>query len=102
MKVIMPGTINDFLDSLEKSSIAKVNRLVTLLKEYGPVVPMPHGKKIAKNLWELRIRGVQEVRIFYTVQKDTAIIFHAFIKKSQQIPRKEMRSILRKLQLYTH
>ncbi|MHA1658559.1 MAG: type II toxin-antitoxin system RelE/ParE family toxin [Promethearchaeota archaeon] len=51
----------------------------------------------AVRLFELRIRGKQEVRIFYTFHKSQIILFHGFVKKSQKIPKKEIRVAFQKL-----
>lgn len=50
---------------------------------------MPHAKKITQHVYELRIRGHQEVRIFYTIQDDIVFLVHGFIKKTQKTPKKE-------------
>ena len=48
-------------------------------------------------MYELRIRGKQEVRIFYTFNRGEIILLHCFLKKSQQIPSKEIKIALQKL-----
>ncbi len=55
---------------------------------------------IAPGVHELRIRGEGvTVRIFYYVRKEDAIIvFHAFQKKSQKIPSREINLARRRLQ----
>jgi len=52
---------------------------------------MPHSKKVLDGLFELRIRGVQEVRFLYMFQKDKIIIvLSGFIKKTNKIPSKQL------------
>ena len=52
---------------------------------------MPHSKKVSDGLFELRIRGVQEVRFLYMFQKDKIIIvLSGFIKKTNKIPSKQL------------
>jgi len=58
---------------------------------------MPYSKKLSSQLFELRIRGSQEVRIFYTFHQDQAILFHCFIKKTQKTPKRELETTLVKL-----
>ncbi len=79
-----------FINSLQKFTIAKISRTVDLLKKFGNQLGMPQSKKVAERLFELRIRGVQEVRIFYTLKNGVAILLHGYIKKSQKIPQKEL------------
>jgi len=89
--------IEMFIASLEKSVIAKVLRTIDLLEMFGNKLGLPHSKKIGARLFELRIRGNQEVRILYTFYKDEAILLHGFIKKTDRIPRKEIKIALSKL-----
>ena len=94
---IFDTSLEKFICSLEKQTIAKVLRSIDLLEEFGPVLGMPHTKKISPRLFELRIRGVQEIRIFYTFYKSQIWLLHGFIKKSEKTPKKEIRTALQKL-----
>lgn len=78
-----------FIESLERPTIAKIMREIDLLEKFGHQLDMPHSRKIAANLFELRIRGIQEVRIFYTFSGERVVLLHGFIKKSQKIPLRE-------------
>ncbi|KKU11687.1 MAG: Phage derived protein Gp49-like protein (DUF891) [Parcubacteria group bacterium GW2011_GWC2_45_7] len=84
--------IEQFIDDLEKQTIAKVLRTIDLLKQFGHQLGMPHSKKIDHRLFELRVKGQQEVRIFYTFHRDTVFLLHGFVKKSQKIPEKKLRT----------
>ncbi len=91
-----------FIDSLDIDTEAKVFRMVyTLLHQYGPSLTMPHSKKITDNLYELRIRGKVEIRIFYTFKDKAIYLLHAFQKKSQKIPSREL-DIAKKRLAYYH
>lgn len=92
-------SIDAFLLALEKPTQAKAIRALDLLEEFGYRLGMPHSKKVGKELFELRIRGKQEVRIFYAFRKNNIILLHGFIKKSQKIPVKEFQTALQKLSL---
>ena len=87
----------EFIDGLEVSTVAKVLRTIDLLEEFGHRLGMPHSKKVAGRLFELRVRGRQEVRIFYTFYQETAVLLHGFVKKSQKIPRGEINLAQQKL-----
>lgn len=82
--------LEKFISQLEKMTIAKVLRTVDLLERFGNQLEMPHSKKIGNDLFELRIRGKQEVRIFYTFHKGVAILLHAYTKKTDLIPAGEL------------
>ena len=58
---------------------------------------MPYSKRITANLYELRIRGQQEVRIFYTINNGTAFLLHGFIKKTNKTTKREIETALNKL-----
>ena len=89
--------LEKFIRSLDKSAAAKVLRTIDLLKMFGYKLGLPHSKKVHVRLFELRIHGKLEVRIFYTFHRDTAILLHGFIKKSNRTPKKELDLALQKL-----
>lgn len=95
---IFDDALERFIQSLEKPTIAKVLRTIDLLEMFGQRLGMPHTKKVSERLFELRIRGRQEVRIFYTFHKKSVILLCGFVKKSDKTPRKEIRIAVNKLQ----
>jgi len=76
--------------SLEKPIIAKTLRTIDLLEQFGNKLVFPHSKKITGNLFELRVRGMQEIRVIYAFHNDAAIILRAFKKKTMRIPKREI------------
>lgn len=90
-------SLEKFIRSLDKPTIAKVLRVVDLLEEFGEKLGSPHTRKVAPSLFELRIRGKQEVRIFYTLHKSAFFLLHGFLKKGQKLPKRELKVALRKL-----
>lgn len=93
--------VEDFVESLESDTIAKVLRVIELLGIHGYTLRMPHSKSMGGRLYELRVRGAQEVRIFYAFQEDSAVLLHGFVKKSQKLPRKEIVQAQEKLRVLT-
>lgn len=87
--------------SLEKPSISKSLKLIKLLEKFGNKLGMPYSKQILHNLYELRGRGNQKVRIFYCFYQNQAIIVHFFIKKSQKTPQKEIETALARISVLT-
>lgn len=83
--------VEEFIKSLAKATISKFTQEADLLERYGPFLKMPHSKKITRDLYELRIRGRQEVRIIYGFKHNRIYLLHAFLKKTQQIPSKEIK-----------
>jgi len=53
----------------------------------------PLVEKLAADLWEVRSHLPDGIcRIFFTVHKQTLVLLHGFIKKSQKIPAKELKT----------
>ncbi len=73
--------VEEFIKSLSPSTIAKVSHGIDLLEKHGRFVGMPHVKKLNKDLFELRVRGKEEVRIIYAFVKNKIYLLHAFKKK---------------------
>ena len=86
-----------FVHTLQKPTISKVLRAIDLIQQFGPHLRMPHSKHIGEGLFELRIRGVEEVRLIYTFHKNAAMLLHGFLKKSKRISRKEIELAMQKL-----
>jgi phage-related protein len=85
------AVIKDFVDSLQESTQAKFARQLDLLEEHGNRLGMPHAKAMGGGLIELRVRGRQEVRVFYAFAIGKRIyLLHAFVKKTKTTPKKEL------------
>src|SRR3989344_3749783 len=89
--------VERFIQSLDEFTISKVLRTIDLLAAFGHTLTFPHSKKVNTRLFELRMRGKQEVRIFYSFHKNEAVLLYGFVKKTNRIPKKEMRLALKKL-----
>lgn len=81
-----------FIESLSEKQQRKIIRILTYIEEYGLVTAIPHAKKLTGTpLWEIRILGQDNIRIFYVImEKDAIIVLHGFIKKSQKTPSREL------------
>jgi phage-related protein len=83
--------VQKFIDSLTRETRAKAYRQIDLLGQFGPALGMPHSKPLGGGLYELRVRGRQEVRVFYVFAVgETVYLLHGFQKKSQATPKKEL------------
>jgi len=100
MNIIFFSTdINKFIKKLDQSTLSKTVRHLKLLETYGPHLTMPYSKPISHNLFELRSRGHQEIRLFYCFYQNQIMILHGFIKKSQKTPPKEIKIALKRMSL---
>ncbi len=73
--------------------LADFARLIEMLAQHGPSLRLPHSRAFGDGLFELRPRGRSGIgRAFYCFLLGRRIIVvHAFIKKSQETPDKELR-----------
>ncbi len=84
---------------MPKKELAKILRDVDLLSEYGYNLGMPHIKKMkgTDDIWELRVKiSSKNYRIFYFTFKENAyMMLHAFLKKSNKTPQRELNTAIR-------
>jgi phage-related protein len=64
---------------------------IKILAEAGPFLKQPYMKKLLPNLYELRIKSSVAIRIFYSPRTNTYFLLHAFIKKTQKTPIRELK-----------
>ena len=86
--------VQEFVDSLDARSKAKIARTLDLLEQFGVKLGMPYAKHVEGDMWELRIRvGSNQYRIIYFLFTGGAfILLHGFMKKSGQIPQRDLRA----------
>ena len=84
--------VEEFIDSLDAKSRARIARTLDLLEEFGISLGMPYARHFEKQLWELRIRhGRNRYRIIYFLYTgQTFILLHGFTKKTGPVPRADM------------
>ncbi len=101
MEILQYPAVEKFFVSLNYEHQAKVEIYLQKLKQFTYLLPMPFSKVISRNLYELRLTGKIQIRIFYTFYKGNIILLHGFIKKSQKIPKKEINLALSRKKLLT-
>lgn len=77
-------SVDEFFKKQQPQAQGKITHLVDLLKLYGNLLGMPHAKQLGSGIYELRIRGKEEIRIFYGFKQTTIILLHAFKKQTQK------------------
>ena len=85
--VYYSNEIKAFIADLELDSRSKITRAVDLLKTYEYRLSMPHSRRIAPELYELRVRGADELRLFYTFVQKKAVLLLGYRKKTQKTPK---------------
>lgn len=89
----------DILD-LPDGLLAKYFHLTDLMTEFGPNLGLPHTKAIDKGLLELRVKSREGIaRVFFCTKiGKKIIILHSYIKKSQKIPKRELKIAISRMQ----
>jgi phage-related protein len=85
--------IEEFLDSLDAMSQARIAKTLDLLEEFGINLGMPYARHLEKQLWELRIRhGKNRYRIIYFLHVgQTFVLLHGFAKKTGAVSRADIK-----------
>lgn len=60
--------------------------------EHGPNLGMPFTKAMGKGLFEIRAKGQAGIArgVFCTISKNTIVVLHVFVKKTEATPGKEL------------
>ena len=86
--------VEEYLDSLESKQAQKVAWVLQLVEELD-VVPAQYFKKLegSEGIWEVRVRAGNNIfRILgFLDGNELVILNHAFQKKTQKVPLKEIR-----------
>jgi len=102
MKILFYNqSVENKLTSQQADTKAKIIRKLTLLEKYENRLTFPITKKVDHNCYELRVRGRQEIRIFYCFFLNQIIIVHSFVKKTQKTPAKELNIALKRIRILT-
>lgn len=95
--------VTEFLNSLPVKHKTKAQFVLDLLAEYGPLLKEPFTKHLTgTKLKELRIQASPNIyRIFYFAYIEKRfVLLHAFTKKTQQTPRKEIEIAEKRMEDY--
>jgi len=84
--------------------LADYARLVELLMEHGPNLRLPHSRSMGNGLFELRPHGRSGIgRAMYCfLLGKRVVVVHAFIKKTQQTPDKELKIARKRVKELQH
>lgn len=96
--------VRDEIERWPVGILADYARLLELVMEFGPDLRMPHSRAIGGGLFELRPRGREGVgRAMYCyVTGQRVVILHAFVKKSQATPERDLTTARRRMKEVQH
>lgn len=90
-RVIAFDPVDNLMETLDGDTIGKLLRTLNLLETQGYRLGMPHSKHIVGKIYELRVRGKIEIRIFYGHHMSVIYLLHGFVKKAQKTPIRELK-----------
>ncbi|NQZ63521.1 type II toxin-antitoxin system RelE/ParE family toxin [Crocosphaera sp.] len=92
-------TVDEELAALPANMRARFVWISQLITEHGlENLGEPYVKHIEKALWEIRLKGKDGISraLYVTAKPKRVIVVRVFIKKSQKIPRKEIKLALKR------
>ena len=95
--------VENFLDEQSPGMQAKILTNLRLLEALGLRLGMPLARPVAgQGIWELRTQASGNIsRVFYfAVSGRRIVLLHGFIKKTQQTPRSEIATAIRRRDEY--
>lgn len=96
----------DFYDGVENDILAmppkiqaRMLRLLELAQTYGANLGVPHTASLGDGLFEIRAKASEGIAraLFCYMQDHRIYILHVFVKKSQKLPKKELRLALTRI-----
>ena len=84
--------------SLPNTVLAILLRIFEVAKEVGPNLGRPHSAPLGNGLFEFRTKGKGSIArsVFVNVINRDIVILHTLIKKSDAIPKKDMKIIMQR------
>jgi phage-related protein len=91
--------LQDAILGLPKDLQARYIRITERMLIDGPDIGMPHTRAMSKGLFEIRLKGKDNIaRVFYCTLKGRQIVMlHCFIKKTEKTPARELDQGYRKM-----
>jgi hypothetical protein len=87
--------VDSYNSSVEQNGFCHVDVRMSMIQ--------PHLKKLVGTpFWEIRILGRDNIRVLYVARSGNSImVLHAFMKKTQKTPQREISTALKRLQEFT-
>ncbi|WP_017294651.1 type II toxin-antitoxin system RelE/ParE family toxin [Geminocystis herdmanii] len=83
--------VREWLKNLSQEEKKLIGEAIKTVQFSYPI-GMPLVRKIYPDLWEVRINLKNKIaRVFFSIQNQSMILLHGFIKKSQKTPNKELK-----------
>ncbi|TSA43898.1 type II toxin-antitoxin system RelE/ParE family toxin [bacterium] len=90
MEIVYSPQVSKFTDGLSDDLASRLDQMVLLLEERGPMLRMPYSKPLGRGLFELRTVGAIHLRVLYFFYENKAFLARGFIKKRRMLGRHEI------------
>ncbi len=90
---VLNASVAAEIAALPRDMGARLSRLIGIIQEFGfQALPRDSIKHLDGKLWELRMNGRDGISraIYVTASGQRVVILRAFVKKTQQTPRREL------------
>ncbi len=86
--------------NLPEGLLARYLRLTDLMSEFGANLGLPHTKSVGGGLLEMRVKGSEGIaRVFFCTKiGEKIVILHSYIKKTQKIPKRELKVAISRME----
>ena len=88
--IFFDSSAHAFIQEQDTDTKAKIALLLDALSCHSYQLRMPYSKPLGKGLFELRVVATVNVRIIYMFYKGNCVVLHWFVKKTMEIPAKDM------------
>ena len=88
--------VRDYLKNLTEPDRAKVYAYLHHLSEVGYQLRRPHGDYLGGQTELYEIRPGRNRILYFFIHRNKIILLHAFLKKTQEIPEKEMKIAMKR------
>jgi phage-related protein len=92
--------VRKWLQELEKEDKKAIGEEIKTV-QFGWPIGMPVVRKLEKGLWEVRVSLANRIaRILFTINGDTMVLLHGFIKKSRKTPANDLKLAKQRLKSF--
>lgn len=86
--------VKEDIKALPIKLLARYYSLIDRIREHGPDLGLPHTKALRNGLFEIRLKAEEGIAgiIYCIMVKKQIWILHCFVKKTQKIPAKELKT----------
>lgn len=93
--------VKDYIESLDKKAKYEIYAFLKKFQDDVRFRKSPYCKKVAKDIFEIRIKTKDCYRILYAfLGKDVFILLHIFKKKTNKLPKQDLDLAINRLKTY--